>query len=409
MNLKYIFIILILICSLFCLTGCYDSINVETLAYVVAIGIDKVDNSSIRLTVQIASPSSSKESSSSSSSSQSTTSNVLDVKCSTVDDGISLINSYISKNLNLSHCKAVVISETLAYEGVSKYLYGLINNVQIRPDCYIIISRCDAYYFLSNSTPTLESVSARYYELILNSSEYTAYTEPIRLVNFYENILSTTSEATAILGGVNTKQTQEAASNTETLDSGFKANETPLQTANNVENMGLAVFAGDSLVGELNSIETLCHMIVSNKLKSATINVPNPYDNENNISIYINLTKKTRNNVEIINDYPYITCDVSVTGYILNLDDTIDLTDKKAVQNVNASVNTYLEYCISSYLYKTAKNFHSDIDGFGKHVISKYPTQSAWDTSDWLSNYQNAFFDVNVETNIVSAQLFNNF
>ena len=59
MKLKYIFTILILLCSLFLLTGCYDSFDVETLAYAVAIGIDKIDTDSIRLTVQIASPSSS--------------------------------------------------------------------------------------------------------------------------------------------------------------------------------------------------------------------------------------------------------------------------------------------------------------------------------------------------------------
>ena len=114
MKLKYIFTILILLCSLFLLTGCYDSFDVETLAYAVAIGIDKIDTDSIRLTVQIASPSSS---SSNSSSSQSSSSSILNVKCSTIDEGISLINSYTSKILNLSHCKTVVISEEIAYEG----------------------------------------------------------------------------------------------------------------------------------------------------------------------------------------------------------------------------------------------------------------------------------------------------
>lgn len=406
MKLKYIFTILILLCTLFLLTGCYDSIDVETLAYAVAIGIDKIDNDSIRLTVQIASPSSS---SSDSSSSQSSTSTVLDVKCSTIDEGISLINSYISKILNLSHCKAIVISEELAYEGLSKYVYGLINNVQIRPDCYVIISRCDAYYFLSNSAPTLESVSARYYELILNSSEYTAYTDAVHLAKFYENTSDSTIQATAILGGVNTKQTQEAASNTETLDSGFKANETPLQTSNNIENMGLAVFVNDSLVGELNSIETLSHMIVSNKLKNATINIPNPYDNKNNISLYVSFSKKTKKSVEIINDYPYITCNVALKGYVMNLDDTLDLTNSEVVQKINESATAYLKYCILSYLYKTAKDFHSDIDGFGSYLIYKYPSTKEWENSDWLNNYENSFFDVNVNFNVLSAQLFDNY
>ena len=197
MKIKYIFLILILLLSMFCLSGCYDARGIETLAYAVAIGIDKGADNTIRLTLQFAVPTSSD---STSSSSQTSSSTVIYVDCSTIDSGISLINSYISKKVNLSHCKAIVISETLAYEGISDYIYTLVNNVEVRPDCYIIISRCDVYDFLSNSTPTLESVSARYYELILNSSEYTGYAETIYLSDFYKSILSSTEQPVAILG-----------------------------------------------------------------------------------------------------------------------------------------------------------------------------------------------------------------
>lgn len=197
MKIKYIFLILILLFSLVCLSGCYDSRGIETLAYVVALGIDKSNNNTIRLTLQFAVPTSSD---SSSSSSQSSSSTIIDVECTTIDSGISLVNSYISKKVNLSHCKALVISETLACEGVADYIYALVNNVEFRSDCYVVISRCDAYYFLSNSTPTLESVPARYYELIPNSSEYTGFTQSVHLSDFYKNVLSTTAQPVAILG-----------------------------------------------------------------------------------------------------------------------------------------------------------------------------------------------------------------
>lgn len=406
MKIKYVFIILILLFSLVCLSGCYDSRGIETLAYVVALGIDKGENNTIRLTLQFAVP---KESDSSSSSSQSSNSTIIDVDCSTIESGISLINSYISKKINLSNCKALVISETLAYEGVSDYLYALVNNVELRSDCYIIVSRCDAYDFLSNSTPTLESVPARYYELIVNSSEYTGFTETIHLSDFYKNILSTTAQPIAILGGVNTKQTQKSAANASTADGGYKADETPIETKTSTENMGLAVFAGDKLVGELDNIETLCHLIVSNKLENATITIQNPYDYNTNISLYIGLAKGTKRNVKIINDYPYITCDISVNGYVLGLEDTLDLSNEETLKTLNDAVSSYLEYCINNYLYKTSKNLHSDIDNFGIHVLHNYLTTKEWAASDWLNNYQNAFFDVNVESNVISGYLFNKF
>ncbi len=407
MKLKIIFIIIILITSLFILTGCYDANSVETLAYAVAIGLDKVQDNTIKLTIQFAVPTTSD---SSSGSSQASKSIVIDVNCSTINEGISLINSHISKKVNLSHCKVIVFSESFSYEGISDYILDLMNNVQVRPDCNIIVSRCDAYYFLSNSTPTLESVPARYYELILNSSEYTGYTESIYLTDFYERMINNRCEPIAILGGINTKGTQNSTSNmATTLGNGYKADETPLETQNSIENMGLAVFSGDCLVGELNSTETLCHMIISNKLKNATITIPNPNNPSNNISISISLKKPTKNTTKIINDYPYITSNIWITGYVLNIDQSLDLTDSNTLQTINDTVCADLKHSISSYLYKTSKEFHSDIDNFGMSIINNYLTNYDWEKSDWLNNYKNAFFNINVNCNIISSNLFNRF
>ena len=406
MKFKYIFLILILLLCMLLLSGCYDARGIETLAYAVALGIDKSNDNTIRLTLQFAVPSASD---SSSSSSQSSSSTIIDVDCSSIDSGISLINSYISKKVNLSHCKAIIISETLAYEGVSDYIYTLVNSVEVRPDCYVIISRCDAYYFLSNSTPTLESVPARYYELILNSNEYTGFTESINLADFYKSILSSTSQPVAILGGVNTEKTHLTAAEADTLDGSYKADQTPIQTTNSIENMGLAVFVGDKLVGELNNIETMCHMIISSELKNATLTIHNPYDYNSNISVYIHLDKNTKNKVKLVNGYPYITCNVSVGGYVLSLEDTLDLSNQETIDTLNETVSMYLEKYINSYLYKTAKDFKSDIDDFGKYLLSSYLTLDEWNSADWLNNYQNAFFDVNVETNLVSGYLFSRF
>lgn len=400
-KIKCIFLIIVLCFSIFPLSGCYDSRGIENFGYVVALGIDEGTKNKIKLTFQFATLNSSD---SSSSSSQSTSSTVVNVDCSTIDAGISLVNSYISKKINLSHCKSIVISETLATKGISEYIFSLANNVQLRPDCNIVISRCDAYHFLANSQPTLESLSARYYELILANSEYTGYTEDINFAEFYSSILSTSSQAVAILGGLNTKQTQSQISNS--LNGFYKADETPIESENDVENLGLAVFNGDKLVGELNNVETLCHLIISNKLENATITIPNPYDTSNNISVYIGLSKNTKNNVKIINGYPYITSQIYITGNILTLDDTIDLSNDETLEKLGNYINTYLEENISSYLYKTSKEFKSDIDNFGKYVVHNYLTWNDWINSDWLNNYQNTFFDVNVNSTVQSGYLF---
>ena len=75
--------------------------------------------------------------------------------------------------------------------GISDIIYTLINDVELRPDCNILISRCDAYDFLSNSKSELESITAKYYEIIANSSRYTGYTADITIEDVFNRLTDT--------------------------------------------------------------------------------------------------------------------------------------------------------------------------------------------------------------------------
>lgn len=254
----------------------------------------------------------------------------------------------------------------------------------------------------------MESIQSKYYESILNSTEYTGYIDDLYLSDFYSSILSTSSQATAILGGISSGNNNNQNNHQgDSQDSNYMAEKTSIQGKNNIENMGTAVFHHDKLVGELDNIETLCHLIVTNKLQNATITIPNPFDDNSNVSIYIRLVKDTKKTVEFVNHYPYIKCKSYIAGNVLSLNKSLNLTDRHTLDTLNSYVNAYLRQNISDYLYKTSKVLKSDIAGFGRHTRMNYLTWQDWIDSDWLNNYENAFFDVDVETNLQSGYLFN--
>ncbi len=188
-----IFLLLLIISS----TNYYGIKGIDNLAYVVAIGLDKGDNENLKLSLQISVPNSGD--SGSSSSSQSASVVVDSIECPSINTGINLFNSYLGKEVNLSHCKVLIISEELANDGIGEYLYTLTNNIEFRTDSSIIISKCDAKSYLEYSTPLLDKVSARYYEIAPSSSEYTGYTESIRLNEFFSAVTDSFSEPVAIL------------------------------------------------------------------------------------------------------------------------------------------------------------------------------------------------------------------
>ena len=90
----------------------YDSLKIDNLAFVIAIAIDQKNNNNdnIEVSFQIAKPSSMSESSSS----KGSTSTINTVETNSIGSAINLMNSYIEKQLNFSHCKLIVFSEAVA-------------------------------------------------------------------------------------------------------------------------------------------------------------------------------------------------------------------------------------------------------------------------------------------------------
>lgn len=169
--------------------------------YVVGIGIDIGENDVLKVSFQIATPSSSQDGGSNggSSGSESSTYIINSVECNSIDTGLNLVNSHISKNLNLSHCKVIVFSEALAYQGISEHLYTLVNKIDLRPDCNVVISRCTSEYFLESTKPVFEKLASSYYEVTYSSSQYTGYVANLKLEDFFNSVSDTYSEAYAIL------------------------------------------------------------------------------------------------------------------------------------------------------------------------------------------------------------------
>ena len=121
------------------------------------------------------------------------------VDAASLDSAINLMNTYVSKEISLSHCKAIVISESLASKGISELLYSLMNRVQVRPDANIIISKCLAKDFIQNAQPQFENIVAKYYEIAIMSSEYTGYVANTKIGNFFNQFTCNTCQPTAIL------------------------------------------------------------------------------------------------------------------------------------------------------------------------------------------------------------------
>ena len=409
--LHYTILLLILFSSFFIVS--YDSRqeSLEDFAYCMALGIDVGEKETLKLSFQIPSDSGSSGGSGGSSggsSEQSTSSIVYSIDCESIDSGINLMNTYITKQISLSHCMAIVISEEYASLDIAEVIYTLMNKVEISSSCLVVISRGNAQDYLNQASSSIETASARYYDSSVVSSFSTGLIDKITLSDFFSALKDTFREPIASLGSVNNVATQNNNDNSSSTqkDANNKAGESSISnSSSHSENLGLAVFKNSKLVGELNGIETVCHLIITGKLQSYNLTIPDPFNSTDNIDVHITLRKSPKIKLKIINGSPYIDIDVALTARLLSMNNESGYLTQDKLKLIEETCNHYLKEQINSYLYKTSKEYQSDIACFGKYAAPKFLTLDDFYKYNWLDNYKNSFFNVKVDTKMKSGFL----
>ena len=389
---------------IFSLSGCYSVQSIDDLAYVVALGIDLGKNNNLELTVQLTFPNSAD---SSSSSGEAAPTIINSVECSSINSGISLLNSYVSKEINLSHCKVLIFSEAIASRGIGSEIYTLSNQVEIRPDCNVIISKSSAKQYITNSKPELENLVVKYYELTPYSNEYTGHITNATMSNFFNALSANYGDPVAILGNGNKLSiTQYNVTVNPEQEFNIVAGENPLvEYERKSENLGLAVFKQAKLVGELTAFENLLHLILTNQFESSVISIDNPYKENSAIDIALYFHKNTKINAKLVNGSPYVKSTIYLNARLLSVDKISESLTPEKIEELELLINSYLENAFLDYQYKTAKVFEADIDNVGKNLIKNFKNDNEWNNYNWPSNYKNTFFDVDVKTNIKSSFL----
>ncbi len=398
---RNLFIFILIIVFVIAFSSSYLSLSIDNLAYVLAIGIDKGEDNNLEVSFQFSTTSKTTESGST----EKTPSIMDSVTAPSLSTAINLMDSYMGKEINLSHCKVIIFSEELAEEGISEEIYTLINDTQIRPSANIVVSKCNAKLYMEETSPELENLISKYYEIFTNSSKYTGFKPNATIGDFFNAIICKTCDPIAILGGISTEKPENQGNNHIQENYNVKSNQTPIEGENGAENIGIAAFKDDKLVGELCALETTTLLALRNEVDRFLISLPDPDDVNSYIDIYLYPQGSTSIDIDTSNSSPYIKVNAKFTGRIYSMSNNSQYLDPSILDDISQTCNKYLESVFCDYLYKTSKEFKSDINGFGRYALSNFFTTQDYDHYNWRNNYQNAFFEVNVDTSIKSSML----
>lgn len=403
--IKYIIIGFIIVFFSIAFTSTHNIQSIDDISYVVALGIDVGEQNNLKITFQFTKPTST---SGESGSSESAPPIIDSIEAESVDNAVNLMNTYTSKEINLSHCKLIVFSEELAKKGIKEEIYSFTNKVQVRPDTNIVVSTTSAKKYIESVKPSLENLVTKFYALLPNSSEYTGYTVNVELGQFMNKIVSQTGQPIAILGNI-IEEGSTDFSTSSTSDSSSAntnaSNENSQGAKNGIENIGVAVFKHDKFVGTLTPNETLSYLITTGEVKSCSISVPDPQNENNAIDLFFTFDNSPKINVYIINGTPYITLKIKADARISSVEQISGRTSEKEIREIERSSSNYLCEQISHYLYKTSKELHSDISNIGNYCVKEFKTLPEFEEYEWLERYQDAFFKVDCEVDVESGFL----
>lgn len=343
-------IILSLFVLLFC--GCKDYKELNNIAIVSGIAIDKEDNN-YKVSALIANSEASKETGIEASAFNS----VYEVNNSSISEAIQKLDSILPKQIYLGHLGVIVVSEEIAKEGLEEVTDYFFRNPETTKRFYLIMTEKDkkAGDVLKILSP-LESFPFQNIRLnIENASTSGALSPNITYSKFLEMYLKKGSDpflpTITINGDINN------GSSTKSLESS--------DISSHIEVKGIALFKDDKFKAYASEDESRGLNIAMGNANDAVIKT------SNNVILKIS-DIKSKKKLYRKNETMYLNINVKGVGDIQEVNNNINLYDEKTINNIKKNTESEMQKIIIKGVNKI-KNKKCDVLEIGNMIYKKYP------------------------------------
>ncbi|MGI6112863.1 MAG: Ger(x)C family spore germination protein [Mahellales bacterium] len=395
----------ILMCLLIALStaGCFDSNEVDDLAYIVSIGVDKGEVDRVRLTVQYATFSQS-VGGGGGIEGESDGTMIVTIDCPSLYTGLDMLSTSTSRRFNLFHIKYFVVSKEMAQQGeMDRYINALIRYNEIRRNMFIFVSRGKARDFILENKPVLGDDIIKTIELAMEQAYRTGLIPYINIGRFNDALKSTTHQPVSVLVSKNDfKGLMEQAHIPRGEVSGghHKAGEVPRRGGVKAELMGTAVFNGGTMVGELKGDETRVFMMITGEYKRGFLTIPDPQKPDDIIVLDVRDARRPTIKTDLSGNSPRIEVLIRLEGNIVSTQSKINYESDDLQPILERAFEQEIKGRMDRLIAKTQKTFKSDIFNFGKYVSREFATIQQWEEYNWLGRYPQAVVSTKVEFTI---------
>lgn len=400
-NKKKIFIILYALCISLILSSCTGGRELNQLAIVTTIGIDK-EGEDILLTCEVSNPLYNPGIDGVSSASQSVV--FIHGKGKTLLEAIRDISLNFDRDLFFSHATTLILGEDLAREGIVKNLDYLLRAQEPREDIKIVVAKDSKAKEIMRVRGDLNLSVGIYISNLLDKFDVNGKTIKINLAEYYRYYYDENNEP--VIGVVEKQEIKEV---------GVKEGEEG-PTKNVLSVGGGAVTKRDSLIGYFTPDEMLGFNFIVNDVKGGVITFATSNELNKGIPIigkegkYTSLEilkSGTKQRVIVKDGRPHLDINVKIRASLIEEERASDLDDKEVLKILEDLSSKTVEEIITKTLDKGQKEFKQDNFSIGRGIHKSKPDLWEEVSKDWDNIFPDLSYSVNVETKIVKLGIIN--
>lgn len=347
-------VLMLLLCTLF-IAGCWDRKEINDIAFVIGIAIDK-EGENYRSSLQIALPGQSGSSGStgggggtSGDKSWFMLSNTAKTLRGTTLEG----QKALSRKIYYAHRRTMLIGEDLARDGVASMLDLFTRYPLNRFSALPVVTKGEAYAVMDTDAPIEKFPSEMVRELCFLNMR-----NPRSLKTFIDAILS---------DGVD--PFLPVASKVENVPKDWKDAKT------NIKLDGLAVFKKDKLVGMIDKAPADALILAMGEANSPEVMVKAPRG-EGDIFIKLNENNSSLH-PSVKNDKVTVTIQLYAKGVVVDNESNYGDLREKEILKLNDAIHKKIKEDIVEGVRLIQRKYHADILGIGRSIHQHLPKE--WD------------------------------
>ena len=367
--------LILLLASIFLLSGCSASMQVENQAYVIALGIDRMDDGSIELSVQIPKISGGQEASGGAPSSGSYL--PLSVSAPDYEQAMERLSWAVPRDMNLTQIEMIVLAEELALEkDFKELLRQIVNTGHIFAAASVVVCNGSAKEFVKALSPVLGTRLSADLQAGIDHYKGIGILPECSLANLYylsNSVYGDPMSAYAVLEKSGEKK-DEAQTASASLDGSISQISASHESEIETRYLGSAVFTGGVCRGILDGSQAILTNLIGNSLDSFRYICGGE-------SIEFSVIGDTRIKIDTKSNPVKISL-----GLRLYIEEQENIPDEEILrQALTEDILAAID---------TARAMNADPFGFAEVAARNFLTIEDWIEYDWKQHFQDAQIEI---------------